>query len=174
MWSQTSRQKVRDRAQRLLFEHRRTPPCLCYIVPRILGGKTSWSPPLGPCWMAGETSKSLRCPWNMPARSSTASGARAMPSPLEPGSHSCQSPESLDHRWLSPVVQPGLSCSLTGGVSQPARAGSMHPPRPRRALRVHAHSPSSSSAKSSRGSWWPISDRTKPRGSDLAWRLITS
>ena len=39
---------------------------------------------------------------------------------------------------------------------------------PRRDLRVHACSPSSSSAKSSRGSWWPISDRTKPRGSGLA------
>ena len=91
---------------------------------------------------------------------------------LEPGSHSCQSPESLDHRWLSPVVQPGSSCSLTGGVSQPARAGSMPPPP--LPLRVHAHSPSSSYAKSSRGSWWPISDRTKPRGSGLAWSLITS
>ena len=47
---------------------------------------------------------------------------------LGPGSHSCRPPESLDHRRLSPVVQPGLSCSLTGGISQPARAGSM-PPR---------------------------------------------
>ena len=46
---------------------------------------------------------------------------------LEPGCHSCQSPESLDHRRLSPVVQHGLSCSLTDGVSQPARVGSMPP-----------------------------------------------
>ncbi|MEW8689001.1 MAG: hypothetical protein AB2556_24545, partial [Candidatus Thiodiazotropha sp.] len=40
----TSRQKVCDRAQRLLFErhekHFKTSPYLCYIVPRILGGKT--------------------------------------------------------------------------------------------------------------------------------------
>ena len=36
---------------------------------------------------------------------------------LKPGSHSCRPPQSLDHRRLSPVVQPGLFCSLTGGVS---------------------------------------------------------
>ncbi|MEW8688572.1 MAG: hypothetical protein AB2556_22390, partial [Candidatus Thiodiazotropha sp.] len=40
----TSRQKVRDRAQMLLFErhekHFPDVPYLCYIVPRIHGGKT--------------------------------------------------------------------------------------------------------------------------------------
>ena len=39
---------------------------------------------------------------------------------------------------------------------------------------MHAHSPSSSSAKSSRGNLWPTSDRTKSRDSGLAWRLISS
>ena len=31
----------------------RTPPCLCYTAPKTLGGKTSWSPSPGPCWMVG-------------------------------------------------------------------------------------------------------------------------
>ena len=158
----------------------RTPPCLCYIVSRILSGKTSWSPSLGPCWMAGKTSKSSRCPWNMPARSSTASGARsgllATPSrSLEPGSHSCQSSESLDHRQLSPVAHLAyLAVSRVEYLSKLERVVCPPPTPQRAALRVHAHSPSSSSAKSSRGSWWTISDRAKPRVSGLAWRLITS
>ena len=31
----------------------RTPPCHYYTAPKTLGGKTSWSLSLGPCWMAG-------------------------------------------------------------------------------------------------------------------------
>ena len=43
----TSRQKVRSRVQRLLFNATKrisqTPPFLCYTAPKTLGGKTSWS-----------------------------------------------------------------------------------------------------------------------------------
>ena len=40
--------------------------------------------------------------------------------------------------------------------------------------RAQAHSPSSSSAKSSRGSWWPTSAKTRLKGYDLTSRWIIS
>ena len=68
--------------------------------------------------------------------------------------------------WLCPhrSLEPGShAVSWVEYLSQLERVVSPPP-----SLRVHSHSPSSSSAKSSRGSWWPIGDRTKPRGSGLA------
>ena len=158
----TSRQKVRDRAQRLLFERHEkcfpdAPVPLLYRPKDIRRQNIMVTTP-GPLLDGRPDQQELvlndvvRCLEICPRgpRRQVGPGLGSWLRPhrsLEPGSHSCRPLESLDHRRLSPVVQPGLSCSLTGGVSQPARAGSMPPQR--RALRAHAHSQSSSSARPS-------------------------
>ena len=136
----TSRQKVRDRAQRLLFERHEkcfpdTPVPLLYcpkdtqrqnIMVSIPGPLLDGRPDKQELVLNDVVEVPLKYArevldgkwgqdWAL-GYALTVHSSQGL---------SCRPPESLDHRRLSPVVQPGLSCSLTGGVSQPARAGSM-------------------------------------------------
>ena len=136
------------RFARLLFERQEkyfpdTSVPLLYR-PKDTCGKTSWSPSLGPCccgamrimgqssWSSSWTTLS-RCPWNMPARPSTACcGARTGPwlcphSPLKPRSHRRRTPKSLDHWWLSSVVKSLVFDCVKSGVHALAREGSLSP-----------------------------------------------
>ena len=113
----------------------------------------------------------------MPARSSAACGARtgllAMPlqstrakvSPLQTRKRSGSSMITFSGQILPtrPYQEWSISASF-GGKSVPQK----------RVLRAQAHSPSSSSAKSSSESWWPTSAKTRLKGYDLTSRSIIS
>ena len=146
----TSRQKVRSRVQRLLFERHEknfldTSVPLLY-APKTLGGKTSWSRSPGPACQTGRSRPEWyrRCALEICLRSPRRQVGPELGSwlchhsPLEPRSHRRRSPEGLDHRWLCPVVKSRLLGCLKGRVYAPAREGSLSP---RGGLwgRTHAH-----------------------------------
>ena len=113
----------------------------------------------------------------MPARSSAACGART--GPLAMPSQSTRAKVSpLQTRKRSGLSMITFSSQILPtwpyqewSISASPRGKSVHQ---KRNLRAQAHSPSSSSGKSSRGSWWPTSSKTRLKGYDLTSRSIIS
>ena len=168
----TSRQKVRDRDQRLLFErNEKNFPSLYYTAPKTLGGKTSWSPSPGPCWMAARPAGAR--PERRRRRGALEICPRGPRRQVGPGwalgyattVHSSQGLTVADPQKVW-IIDDYLQWSNLSYLAV-SRVEYMHqlervvcPPK--------EGSEGARSAKLSGGSWWPISDRTRPRGSGLA------
>ena len=180
----TSRQKVRSRVQRLLFE-RHEKNFSDTFVPLLYRPKDSRRQnimvqipgPGVPDRQELILNDVVDVPLKYVSEALDGKGEPALGSwlchhsPLGLRSHRRRSPEGLDHRWLPPVVKSRLLGCLKGKVYAPAREGSLSPEEGSEGARTLT---SSSSAKPSRGSWWPTSDRTRPRGWGLASASITS